>query len=79
MADPGHGLIKYTTEEFLKGWMSTKADGEEKGVALLLEPTPNFYATQDEKPDKTKLNFIFNYLKPYKKYIVQLLFRIVVG
>jgi ATP-binding cassette subfamily B protein len=79
VADPGHGLIKYTVEEFLKGWISTKADGEEKGVALLLEPTPNFYATQDEKPDKTKLNFIFNYLKPYKKYIVQLFLGLLLG
>lgn len=79
VADPGHGLIKYTTEEFLKNWISTKSDDEEKGVALLLEPTPDFYAAQDEKPDKTKLAFIFNYLKPYKKYIAQLFLGLLLG
>lgn len=79
VADPGHGLIKYTTEEFLKNWISTKSDGEEKGVALLLDPTPDFYAAQDEKPDKTKLAFVFNYLKPYKKYIVQLFLGLLLG
>lgn len=79
VADPGHGLIKYTREEFLKGWISTQADGEEKGVALLLETTPDFYVAQDEKLDKTKLTFIFNYLKPYKKYIVQLFLGLLLG
>lgn len=43
VADPGKGLIKYNLEEFKSHWISTKSDGEEKGIAMFLEPTPAFY------------------------------------
>jgi ATP-binding cassette subfamily B protein len=52
VADPGGGLIKYTAEEFLKGWLSTKQENENEGIALLFETTPEFYATEDENPDR---------------------------
>lgn len=42
IADPGKGLVKYSLEEFKKHWISTQSDGEEKGIAMLLEPTPAF-------------------------------------
>ena len=44
VSDPAHGLIKYTEKEFLDGWLSTKTDNEDKGIALLIEPTPEFYS-----------------------------------
>jgi hypothetical protein len=37
VADPAHGLITFTVEEFCNNWLSTKKEGEEEGVALLLE------------------------------------------
>ena len=43
VADPGKGLVRYNLEEFKKHWISTKSDGEEKGIAMFLEPTPDFY------------------------------------
>ena len=72
VADPSHGLLTYTKEEFLKCWLSTKTGGENEGAALLLEPTPDFYKHEDEK--KGKLNFVYllGYLRPYRKYIIQL-------
>ena len=79
VADPGHGLIKFTIEEFCNNWLSTKKDGEEEGVALLLEPTPAFYEQEDEKSDRTKFSFIFRYLKPYHKYIAQLFLGLLLG
>jgi len=79
VADPGHGLIKFTVEEFCNNWLSMKKEGEEEGVALLLEPTPAFYEQEDEKSDRTKFSFIFRYLKPYHKYIVQLLLGLLLG
>jgi ATP-binding cassette subfamily B protein len=79
VADPGHGLIKFTIEEFCNHWLSTKKEGEEEGVALLLEPTPAFYEKEDEKSDRTKFSFIFRYLKPYRKYIVQLFLGLLLG
>ena len=66
-ADPGHGLIKFNKEEFISGWMSTRKEGEDKGICLLLEPTPDFYQIEDEKPDKSGFKFLFTYLRPYKK------------
>ena len=43
VADPARGLVVYEKEEFLENWISTKTNGEEKGIALLLEPTEQFY------------------------------------
>ena len=79
VADPGQGLVKFTVQEFLSGWLSTKTEGQDEGVALLLEPTPDFYAAEDEKQDKTKLRFVLQYLKPYKKLIVQLFLGMLLG
>lgn len=78
-ADPGHGLITYTRQEFLTHWLSTKREGEERGVALLLEPTPDFYTRDDEQLDKSGLTFLFSYLRPYSRYIVQLFLGMALG
>jgi len=79
VADPGHGLIRFSIEEFRNNWLSTKKEGEEEGVALLLEPTPAFYEQEDEKSDRTKFSYIFRYLKPYHKYIAQLFLGLLLG
>lgn len=60
VADPADGKITYTKDEFLKHWASTEEKGEQQGVALLLEPTPDFYEQTDEKTDKTQFSFLFN-------------------
>ena len=49
VADPGNGLVAYTKEEFCEHWISTKTNGEEKGIALLLEPIEQFYAQNSEE------------------------------
>ena len=49
VADPGKGLVTYTQKEFCEHWVSTKTGGEEKGIALLLEPTEQFYTQKDTK------------------------------
>jgi ATP-binding cassette subfamily B protein len=72
VADPGHGLVKYTKAEFLSGWQSTKQDGDAQGICLLLEPAPDFYKMEGEELDKTGFAFLFSYLRPYKKFLIQL-------
>lgn len=42
IADPGLGLITLSKDEFLRGWVSTLSKNEEKGIALLVEPTQLF-------------------------------------
>ncbi len=79
LSDPAHGLIKYNRKEFLKYWASTQQDGEPAGVALLLEPTADFFVEKGEKVNKTGFRFLFSYLKPYKKLINQLLLGFFTG
>jgi len=82
VADPGHGLITFTIEEFCYSWLSTKKDGEDEGVALLLEPTPAFYEQEGEDRRDAMHSvstFVFRYLKPYHKYIVQLFLGLLLG
>jgi ATP-binding cassette subfamily B protein len=73
IADPASGLLKYTKSEFLKCWYSTKNEGVQEGTALLLEPTPDFYRQEGEEKVKLKFVYLLNYIKPYKKYILQLM------
>lgn len=80
IADPGHGLLKYTKEEFLKSW---KSDATE-GVILLLEPTPAFNAEDIPHSEKTGLRpkafaFLFSYVFKYKKLLVQLTIGLIAG
>lgn len=77
VADPAKGVIKYTKDEFLRGW---NTDDKENGIVLLLEPTPDFYAkTSVDKVNKSGFGFLFSYLFTYKRYIVQLILGLLVG
>ncbi|WP_188769304.1 peptidase domain-containing ABC transporter [Emticicia aquatilis] len=70
IADPGHGIVWVDKETFLKCWISTS---DNKGIGLLIEPTNQFYETSEEKKDEALgFKFLFQYLKPYKKYIIQI-------
>ncbi len=79
VADPAGGHIRYSVKEFLNNWISTVNEGQQEGMALLMEPTPDFFTIDEEKVDKTKLSFIFQYLRPYKKLIVQLFLGMLTG
>ncbi len=79
VADPAHGLVTYTREEFLKGWLSTKQGEEDMGICLLLEPTPDFYKQEDETLNKKSFGYLFSYVKPHRKFIVQLLLGMILG
>jgi len=54
-------------------------DKTNEGVLLLIEPTPRFYEIDDETSDKTSLLFLFTYLRPYKKFILQLFLGMFLG
>ena len=74
VADPAGSKVTYTEEEFKRCWLSGRNDGEDEGVALCLEPTPDFYnrSDEDDKQDRRSMLFLFQYLRPYKKLILQL-------
>jgi ATP-binding cassette subfamily B protein len=79
LADPAFGLTVYSKKEFLKGWISTRVDGEDKGSALLLQPTPDFLNQEDEPVKKTGFSYLLRYLAPYKRYVYHLLLGLVLG
>ena len=79
IGDPAFDLITYSEAEFKSGWISTKKDNEEKGIALALSVTPDFYREEDEKEEKGRsLLHFFSYLLPFKKPLLLLLFSLLV-
>ena len=81
IGDPaGTQTVTYNEEEFKRCWISSREKGQDTGVALVLEPTPDFYSMEeDRKEAKKKLNFFFRYLSPHKKALVQLVLGMVIG
>jgi ATP-binding cassette subfamily B protein len=81
VADPGKGLLQYNESDFKEHWISTKKDGEEKGIALLLEPTALFYELEGEKKTrvKGKLKFLSGYFMRYKRFFGQLIIGLLAG
>ncbi len=79
VADPGAEKIRYTKEEFCRHWLSSCDEGGMTGIALLLEPTPDFYITKDHEDTPAKAGFLFSYLRPYRRLIIQLLLGLVLG
>ena len=81
IADPAKGLVKYNLEEFKKHWVSTQSGGEEKGIAMFLEPTPAFYEKKiDEEPkEERSFKFLFGYIKQYRRYFGQIVLGLLVG
>jgi ATP-binding cassette subfamily B protein len=52
IADPARGILTYPKDEFLNHWISRSSvsgDSESTGIALLLEPSPSFYAHEGDK------------------------------
>lgn len=75
VGDPGHGLITYSKQDFLKGWIPNKALPEEaEGIVLLFETTPLFYESESSvNPKKSSLTLFLNrYFRPYQSYLFQL-------
>lgn len=79
IADPAYGLLKYEEEELRKCWISTRKDGMEKGVAMLVEVTPQFYETEPIKYEKLSLWYLLHYVRPYRKAMLQLLLGLLAG
>ena len=73
-SDPAHGLINYSKEEFIDGWMPNKhKKSHSEGSVLLLEPTPEFYKSEDDFSSKSiGFKFLFPYFRKYNKVLFQI-------
>jgi ATP-binding cassette subfamily B protein len=82
VSDPAKGRIKYTHEEFRRGWYSK---GENKGVLLAVEPTVDFQRSREQKEmEKNSFISILRYFMPYRRsfvtiFIVMLLVTLLQG
>ena len=79
IADPAAGKVKITKEEFIKGWASDIQEGEQVGILLLLETTPDFFERDGEKQNKGSFSYVWSYLFKYKSYLLQLIIGILLG
>ncbi|WP_294263972.1 peptidase domain-containing ABC transporter [uncultured Chryseobacterium sp.] len=75
IADPAHGLISIKEQEFKKYWISN----DSMGIALFLKPSEEFFNIQVPKEKKITLNYILQYLTPYKRQLILMFFLLLVG
>lgn len=79
IADPAYGLLKYEEPELKKCWVSTTQGGQEKGIAMLVDVTPQFYETEPIKYEKLSLWYLMHYVRPYRKAMMQLVLGLLAG
>ncbi|HEU4554479.1 MAG TPA: cysteine peptidase family C39 domain-containing protein, partial [Chitinophaga sp.] len=79
VADPGTGFIGCSPVEFQQHWLSAVNDeGEEAGLALILEPSPRFYEQEGEKEHKLSWSTVTQYLRSSSWQVVQVFIALLV-
>lgn len=77
VSDPGKGRIRYDAGEFARHWV---ADGDGRGIAMVLQPTEAFYARRDKVlRQKRTLRFIMGYVARYRRHFAQIMLGMLVG
>lgn len=79
VSDPSRGLIDFSIHEFSQFWLASGSDTVDRGLALLLNPLPEFYQEESEKSEKIGFGYIFNYLRNYRQLILQLIVGLGIG
>lgn len=75
IADPGHGFIWLSEEQFSRSW---QADGQD-GVALFLTPTQAFFELDPPVDRRITFKNILQYLVPYKRQMSQVFLLLLLG
>lgn len=77
IADPRFGLITLEQRLFEENWLPKDST---KGIALILNPTDDFYSrTVEKKKKSSSLKTLYKYFKPYKVDIAQLFIGLIGG
>ena len=80
IADPATQKVVFHQEELEKCWLSKKEGNKDVGMALLLEPGPDFMEYEDEKRSARRdMLFFVRYLIPYKRQFLQLIIGMILG
>ena len=80
IADPGKGLKKCSLLDIREHWLSGKFDNEDKGIAMLFEPTQEFQSYNEAIGLRKKsFRFLLTYINQYAKSFIQILLGLVLG
>ena len=80
VADPGKGLLRLDEATVREAWVSTRSQGEDKGILMAFWTTPAFYERPDEPtPVGKSLRLLWSYLRSYRRYLAQLGLGLLVG
>lgn len=79
VADPAMGKITYQEADFCQSWISTRNNGAESGIALILEPMPDFFQNGEEKKERNSFRFLIPYIENYRSMIWQLISGLFAG
>lgn len=74
VADPAKGMVKYSRDEFEKHWVSAAVDGRPAGVALAIEPGPDFAERLRAREGRETRSFavLWKYAKAYRGHFVKI-------
>jgi ATP-binding cassette subfamily B protein len=78
IADPAHGIITYTKQEFIKNWCQNSIEG----IVLLFDTSISFYNDKTEVADPNKSNYhdiIIAHFKKHNRAILQLILGLIAG
>lgn len=72
IADPAVGIRHIPREEFIRQWYRNDPGEEPGGIALFLEPTPDFFAQPGEQSGKGSFRYVLQYLLRQRALVWQL-------
>ncbi len=80
IADPASQKVVYRKDEFMKCWLSKREEQQDTGIALILQPGPEFGEHEDERHSSRRdLLFFVRYMLPYKCQFAQLVGAMAIG
>ena len=75
IADPAAGIMKLKHSFFEQHW----SHGDASGFVLLLEPGREFYEQEGKLEEKKRWSYLYKYLKPFRKLMLQLVLGLLVS
>ena len=80
VADPGKGLQALDEETFREHWLSTRRQGEERGIVVSLQPAAAFFEKHPACGKKVPAAaFLYRYMRPYGKFFLHLAAGLLLG
>lgn len=80
VADPGKGMLSMDEETFKEHWLSTRRQGEDRGIVVSLQPTVAFFEQHSARGKKvSSAAFLYGYVRPYGKFFLHLAAGLLLG